>query len=54
MDWRKSSRCQTSECVEACSGHAVVGVRDTADREGPVLTFGAAAWREFAEGLRAA
>lgn len=49
MNWRKSSHSfSNGNCVEAASGEAAVAVRDTADRDGPVLTFGTAAWREFA------
>ncbi len=44
-DWRKSSASiGNGECVEVASG---VAVRDTQDREGPVLKFSAAAWRAF-------
>jgi hypothetical protein len=39
--------CEGGACVEAASGEAVVLVRDTQDRGGVVLTFGAEAWREF-------
>jgi len=43
-EWRKPGRSAGSNCVEVASG---VAVRDTKDREGPVLTFSAAAWRAF-------
>lgn len=71
VDWRKSSRCQTGECievadwrkstrsshngqcVEAGTGDAVVGVRDSTDRGGPALTFAPDAWRAFTAALKA-
>ncbi|PTA44603.1 DUF397 domain-containing protein [Micromonospora sp. RP3T] len=46
--WRKSSRSGQSECVEVAGNLAgVVGVRDSKDPTGPVLTFTADAWRAF-------
>ncbi|WP_329110885.1 DUF397 domain-containing protein [Micromonospora sp. NBC_01699] len=48
--WRKSSRSGDSggDCVEVADNVAgVVGVRDSKDQRGPVLTFGPAAWRAF-------
>ena len=50
-DWRKSSRSgggNGGSCVEvACLG-AVVGVRDSKDRRGPVLAFTEEEWKNFA------
>ena len=43
-DWRKSRQSKSGNCVEVASG---VAVRDTQDREGPVLKFSAAVWRAF-------
>ena len=48
-DWRKSAHSTIDTCVEVASG---VAVRDTKDREGPVLTFSGAAWRAFTAGLK--
>ncbi|MEV7265108.1 DUF397 domain-containing protein [Micromonospora aurantiaca] len=46
--WRKSSRSGQSECVEVADNLAgVVGVRDSKDPAGPVLTFTPDAWRAF-------
>ena len=47
-NWRKSSYSGDNggECVEVASAEAVL-VRDTTDRNGPVLTFTADAWRSF-------
>jgi hypothetical protein len=43
-EWRRSSRCDTSACVEVAPADAGMRVRDTA---GTVLAFSAEAWRVF-------
>ncbi|MBO4206908.1 DUF397 domain-containing protein [Micromonospora echinofusca] len=48
--WRTSSRSNTQggECVEVAGNlPGLVGVRDSKDPAGPVLTFDPAAWRAF-------
>ncbi|RKR86203.1 uncharacterized protein DUF397 [Micromonospora pisi] len=48
--WRKSTRSSNggSTCVEVAKNlPGVVGVRDSKDVTGPVLTFGPDAWRAF-------
>ncbi|MCO1616668.1 DUF397 domain-containing protein [Micromonospora sp. CPM1] len=47
--WRKSSRSGTQgDCVEVADNLAgVVGVRDSKNPAGPVLTFTPDAWRAF-------
>ncbi|AEB47583.1 DUF397 domain-containing protein [Micromonospora maris] len=47
--WRKSSRSGSSDqCVEVATNvPGVVGVRDSKDAAGAVLTFEAYAWRVF-------
>ncbi|MEV6693334.1 DUF397 domain-containing protein [Micromonospora sp. NPDC051196] len=47
--WRKSSRSGSSDqCVEVATNvSGVVGVRDSKDPAGPVLTFDPYAWRVF-------
>jgi hypothetical protein len=52
--WFKSSRSGTqTNCVEVAFGVAEVGVRDSKDREGPVLVIGSIAWRAFTTTLHA-
>ncbi len=52
-NWRKSSYSGSNggECVEVATAGAVL-VRDTADRNGPVLTFTADVWRAFTTAIR--
>jgi hypothetical protein len=46
--WRKSSRSGQSECVEVADNlPGLVGVRDSKDPSGPVLTFLPDTWRTF-------
>ncbi len=54
--WRKSSHSgYNGNCAEVASLPAgTVAVRDTMDRDGPVLRFSPQAWREFAARVRAA
>ena len=47
--WRTSSYSNIGgNCVEVAAAGAIVGVRDTKDRAGAVLTFSPAAWQRFA------
>ena len=49
--WRKSSLSFSNQnCVEVGSGAGLIGVRDTKDRSGPVLTFAAPACVTSARG----
>ncbi|MGN9811985.1 DUF397 domain-containing protein [Micromonospora sp. BQ11] len=51
--WRKSTRSGNSECVEVADNlPGVVGVRDSKDPAGPVLTFAPDAWRAFLDRTR--
>ncbi|TDC34748.1 DUF397 domain-containing protein [Micromonospora sp. KC213] len=51
--WRKSTRSQTSNCVEmAPLSAAAVGLRDSKDPSGPVLLFPRAGWLGFITGAK--
>ncbi|MFI7574496.1 DUF397 domain-containing protein [Micromonospora sp. NPDC049497] len=51
--WRKSTRSGNGECVEVADNlPGVVGVRDSKDPAGPVLTFARGSWRVFLDGTR--
>lgn len=46
--WHKSSRSNgNGDCVEVAPGPEVVGVRDSKDRSGLVLTFSPGSWTDF-------
>jgi hypothetical protein len=53
--WRKSQRSggNGGNCVEVADNLPdAVHVRDSKDREGPVLTFSREAWRDFIEDIK--
>jgi hypothetical protein len=52
--WRKATKSgQNGSCVEVLMlADDSVKVRDTKDRQGPVLSFTAAEWAAFTEGVR--
>ncbi|SIR90435.1 DUF397 domain-containing protein [Micromonospora avicenniae] len=52
--WRKSSRSNNGgECVEVADNLAgIVGLRDSKDSTGPVLTFDSRAWAAFIHGVK--
>jgi hypothetical protein len=53
--WRKSTRSQTSNCVEVAplgTGPAAVALRDSKDPSGPVLLFDRAGWLGFLAGAK--
>ncbi|MEU6203704.1 DUF397 domain-containing protein [Micromonospora musae] len=52
--WRKSTRSQTSNCVEVApvGGPAVIALRDSKDPQGPVLLFNRAGWLGFIAGAK--
>ncbi|WP_310361772.1 DUF397 domain-containing protein [Catenuloplanes atrovinosus] len=45
--WRRSTRCDTSACVEVATAHSGTSVRNSTDAAGPMLIFSAEAWRAF-------
>ncbi|GAA3735531.1 hypothetical protein GCM10022225_17740 [Plantactinospora mayteni] len=51
--WRTSSRSGANgNCVEVADNGAIVAVRDSKDRSGPVLAFRPIAWASFAASLK--
>lgn len=50
--WRKASASSQGECVEVAQQDDAVLVRDSKDRDGPVLTFTPAEWAAFLDGAR--
>ena len=52
--WRKSSYSDGNggNCVETASDDGVILVRDTTNRDGGTLAFGAEAWTAFVASLR--
>jgi hypothetical protein len=50
-EWRRSSDCFSSECVEVAARQGHVLIRDSSDSVGPVLRFTIGQWRHFARGL---
>ena len=54
MMWRKSTYSDSGgvSCVETASDAGTVLVRDTTNRDGGTLAFGAAAWAAFLTSMR--
>lgn len=51
-EWRTSTRSVgNGNCVEVAGADGGIAVRDTKDRQGPVLAFAPAAWRVFVRGI---
>jgi hypothetical protein len=50
--WHKSTRSGNAGCVEIATLECVVGVRDSKDRQGPVLVFRFDEWNAFLAGVR--
>ena len=54
MIWRKSTSSHTSGCVEVAFGPdgTVVQVRDSKNRNGPLLNFTPREWAAFLDGVQ--
>jgi hypothetical protein len=50
--WRKSARSGANGCVEVGLVDGQIAVRDSKDREGPVLLFTGLEWKAFLGGVR--
>ncbi|XVQ10921.1 DUF397 domain-containing protein [Spirillospora sp. CA-255316] len=56
LKFRKSSRCEElnqTGCVEVANGATLVAVRDSTDRNGPVIWVSKSEWRRLIRVLRA-
>jgi hypothetical protein len=51
--WRKATASGSGNCVEITDAAERVWVRDSKDREGPVLEFTRNEWTAFLAGVRA-
>ena len=53
VDWRKSSYSNANggDCVETATGNGTVKVRDTANRDGAMLSVPADVWKRFTVSL---
>jgi hypothetical protein len=50
LEWRKAkSSVSNGACVEVASMDGMVGVRDSKDPAGPMLTYTSAKWHSFLE-----
>lgn len=52
LAWRRSSRCDTSTCVEAAVFGEDIVVRDSKHPDGPTLRFSKEAWSNFVGDVR--
>ncbi|MDG4756426.1 DUF397 domain-containing protein [Micromonospora sp. WMMD710] len=53
LNWKKSTRSNGGgDCVEVATPLQVVMVRDSKDRQGPVLSFNADQWTGFVQGIK--
>jgi hypothetical protein len=50
--WQRSTYCANSSCVEVALLGGQVAVRDSKDREGPVLLFTREEWMTFVKRTR--
>jgi len=50
--WRKSTLSHTNGCVEVAFVNDRIAVRDSKDRNGPVLVFTPFEWAAFVGGVR--
>jgi len=53
IQWRRSRRCETGNCVEVARIGESFAIRDSEDINGPILTFASTTWTDFVEGVRA-
>ena len=53
QDWRKSKRSMNNgNCAEIATAMGGVAVRDSTDRQGPILRYPASSWSSFIAAAR--
>jgi hypothetical protein len=52
LNWRKSTKCASSSCIEAANFATGYAVRDSEDPAGPSIQFDNVAWEAFVRGIR--
>lgn len=52
LQWRRSARCESANCVEVADFGARAGLRDSTDPQ-VHLAFEMSVWRAFIDGVRA-
>jgi len=50
--WLRSARCTNGSCVEVAFLDGKVAVRDSKDKDGPVLWFTSSEWNVFLKNVR--
>ena len=53
VEWRKASHSAKENCIEVAFVDEKVALRDSKDRQGPVLFFTPAEWQSFLDSVRA-
>lgn len=51
LDWRRSRRCGTKQCIEVAAGTKGIHVRDSERPHGPRLKYGRKNWRAFVKSV---
>lgn len=52
LQWRRSTKCSNTQCVEVAENSTEFYVRDSKDTDSPVLAFDRAGWGAFISGIR--
>jgi Domain of unknown function (DUF397) len=53
IQWRRSRRCESGNCVEFARIGESFAIRDSKDINSPILTFESTVWTDFVDGVRA-
>lgn len=52
LAWRVAQRCNGGECIRIAANGDMVLIGDSKNPDGPVLSYSAAEWQAFVEGIR--